>query len=96
MNFDCEVELNGKTYKFESIEEDPLMFEMIINNNYALYRHINCDEHEEYINLVRKYTAVKNGVSEPATFSTDVYRGREIKSESFMKELLEHVLDGVL
>ena len=96
MKFNCEIELNGKYYKFESIEEGPLMFEMVINNNYTLYRHINCDDDGEYMNLVKKYIAVEKGISKPAIFSNDVYRGKEISSESFMKELLEHVLNGVV
>lgn len=92
MKFDHEVELNGKTYKFESIEDDPLIFEMTINKDYKLYRHINCDEPTEYMSLVHYYTSVSNGVSKPDTFSDRVYSGKEITSEIFMKELLEQVL----
>ena len=96
MKFDCEVILNDKVYKFNSIDDDPLTFEMKINDNWYLYRHINCDDDCEYMQLVHLYISVINGVSKAARFPRNVYEGKEIESEIFMKELLEHVLDGII
>ena len=96
------VMIDYNVYKFEQIEDEPLMCVMHIplnvdskqNRRYELYRDINCDGPTERWCLVMHYDSVRNGVTIPAKLEHDVYNGREITTESFMAELLENVLAG--
>lgn len=96
MEWNDVITLNGKNYRFESVEEEPLMFIMKIDESYHLQRDINCDAPTEYIRLIYEYKSVRNGVEKDDKLVQQVYRGKEIKSAEFMKELLEHVLYGII
>jgi len=97
MRFDSTININGKDYEFVGDEEFPLRYIMKINDSYEIIRDINCDIPTERWSLVHIYDSVRNGVvKKNDTFSTDVYHGKDIESEIFMKELLEHVLYGII
>lgn len=92
MDYNCEVNINGKPYKFESVEDDPLIFIMKVDEQHHLYRQIDCDSPTEKMTLHKYYNGVINSIPKEMVFSQDVYNGKEIVSEDFMKVLLEHVL----
>lgn len=92
MEFDCTINIEGKDYKFNSIEDDPLIFVMTVNDSYDLIRDVNCDIPFERWTLLKKYKSVLNGVEKDEVFRDQVYHGRDIGDENFMRQLLENVL----
>lgn len=93
MKYDCTVNVRGREFKFESLDDDePLRYIITIDDKNFLIRDINCDIPYEKWTLVNKYTSVKNGLEKDDTFSSQVYHGRDIEDENFMKQLLENVL----
>lgn len=92
MEYTTTINIKGKDYKFNLVEDDPLRFIMTINDNYDLIRDINCDVPFEKWTLVKKYKSVLNGVEKDDLFSDQVYHGRDIVDDNFMKQLLENVL----
>ncbi len=96
MKWDDIISIKGKDYKFEHVPEEPLMLIMKIDDKYHLQRDIDCDGPHERILLILKYKSVINRVEKDATFSTQVYDGKEIDSAEFMKNLLEHVLHQII
>jgi hypothetical protein len=92
MNWTDPIIVNGKTYQFESIEEDPLYFIMKLGN-YELYRDINCDSPLERWSLRHLYQKTISEVSSMEWFDHgNVYHGKEITSPEFLSSLLEHIL----
>ena len=91
------IHINGKDYKFEHVEDEPLMMVMKIDDSYSIWRDINCDTPMERWALVKTYDSVKNSiVKKNDTYRQDVYHGKNIKSPEFIKTLLEHVLHGII
>lgn len=98
MNWTDPIIVNGKSYQFESNEDDPLYFMMKIGR-YELFRQINCDEPTERWSLRHLYTRTQTTKLQ-GTVSWDewfehgaVYQGKEITSPEFLSSLLEHILE---
>ena len=94
MTYNYETIINGKRIKFEDIEDEPLLFEMILTPNYRLYRDICPDYPFERWILHHSYTDIINGKPERRLFKYDVYNGKNIENETFLNELLIHVIEG--
>lgn len=92
MKFDCTINIEGVDYKFNSIEDEPLMYIMNINENYDLIREINCDIPFEKWTLIKKYKSILNGIEKDDFISDQVYHGKDINDENFMKQLFENVI----
>lgn len=90
------VKLNGKDYKFEHVEDEPLTLIMKIDDVHHLQRDIDCDMPLERIRLIKKYKSVTLGVEADATLVEQIYHGKDIRSEEFMKALLENSLHGII
>lgn len=96
MEWNDVISLHGNDYKFEYIEDEPLTLIMKIDESYHIQRDIDCDGPFEHMRLIQKYISVRNCIPKDDIFVTEVYRGKEIESAKFMKELLEHILHGII
>ncbi len=87
----CAV-INDEVYKFVEDEEEPLKSVMKINRSYNLVRDIDRNTETEKLTLVKFYTTFSfNGKQD--TFSRVVYNGKDITKQSFMNQLVEHILE---
>jgi hypothetical protein len=92
MDFTFKTVINNQNLEFEPCDEEPLLYQMKINEEWTLFRDINCDVETERMYLVKEYQGVLDSMPCTRTYKLDVYHGKDIKSETFMQELLENVL----
>lgn len=94
MKFDTTVKIHGKEYKFEGIEDDPLVYIMNIDEKNYIQRQIDCDDIKERMTFVHRYVSVLNGKEKDDQWAEQIYHGKEIEDIDFMQTLLEHALHG--
>lgn len=100
-NWEFDTEVLGKKIKFNSIEDDPLVFIATFENlsyrddemiEYTIFRQINCDCDMESIRLIYPDHSINNRVRKDFKTDITIYSGKEITDDDFLQKLLEHTL----